>query len=600
MSTTLMNGYQIYHGFLSGFMNINNDRQYLNKINVFPVADGDTGNNMVRTISMIVKRLESSRSASAVLSDIARISLYSARGNSGMIFSQYLNGLALYTAGKDKLTLEDFGQAAQKSVSLAYESIDNPVEGTMLTVLKAWSESIYQGSMEKRNPDDIFHRAFKRASTVLEKTRDQLQVLKENNVLDAGASGFVSFLKGMENLRFSGPVPLSLRKNVIDSSDRGTASPVISRHKATEKPQYRYCTEMLLNTKTAHRNKLRKDLIQLGDSLIINEGLDRTRIHIHTNCPHEVATRLKKYGTLSEQKADDMIRQEQVVNNRKSSIAVLTDSIADIPQEILDTEQIHVLNHKLSWGEDEFLDRVTITPEQFYREQSRRKEFPGSSLPDAERVKAVYQYLTDYYDGIIVLPVAKSLSGTWNQMTKTAEPYNSREKKIAVIDTCLNSAAQGLLVREIARQANEGKSLKELTESAEVLKRKIHIYVSVSTFKYMVKGGRVSPMKGYLAAFLHLKPIVTLNAVGKGTAFDKAFTRKGLLKKISGIISETARIKGIRSYAVVHAADPAKAEQFARSIEQATGLAPDYMSSISPIVGMHSGQGAIAVAVITG
>jgi dihydroxyacetone kinase-like predicted kinase len=138
MEDTQMNGYRIYHSFLSGYMSLKDQREYLNKINVFPVADGDTGNNLVRTIKLIVRHLEPHRSATKVLNRIADLSLESARGNSGLIFSQYLNGLAINTKGKDSLTIHDFAEAAKKSVQLAYEAMETPVEGTILTVLSAW------------------------------------------------------------------------------------------------------------------------------------------------------------------------------------------------------------------------------------------------------------------------------------------------------------------------------------------------------------------------------------------------------------------------------------------------------------------------------
>jgi len=598
MSDTAVNGYQIYHGFLAGFISIQEERLHLNRINVFPVADGDTGNNMVRTVKLIVNRLEASRSASTVLSDIASLSLESARGNSGMIFSQYLNGMAIHTEGKDTLSMDDFAHAARKSVEMAYRAIETPVEGTILTVLKAWSDSLHQNSLEKKPIEIIFQRAFDKAVQVLEKTKDQLQILKDNNVIDAGALGFVSFLKGFQRLRFRGPEPISFRRNLLLNSEPDSISREISHHSKGKLPEYRFCTEILLNNPLEDREKVKKNLSLLGDSLIINEGRERTRFHIHTNFPHKTVAYLRQFGSISEQKVDDMVRQFQVVNKRKSQVAILTDSIADIPQQILDEEQIHVINLKLNWDDDEYLDRLTITPEQFYREQQKRTSFPGSSVPEPSRVEAIYQYLTDSYDSVLVLPVGKELSGTWNQMTQTARPFNENKRRIAVVDTCLNSAAQGLLVLEMARLANKGKTLDELIAAAEELKGKIRIYVSVSTFKYMVKGGRVSPIKGLLATLLNLKPIVSLDSRGKGKAFDKAFSRRGLMKKIISIVRSTQTGRGIKSYVIVHGDAEKKALEFATSLEETTGMEPDYITSISPVVGMHAGRGAIAIGII--
>ena len=456
MSLEVLNGYQIYHSFLSGFISIRKQREYLNEINVFPVADGDTGNNLVRTIKLIVNRLEPDRSATKVLNSIASLSLESARGNSGLIFSQYLNGLAINTEGKATLSVHDFAEAAKKSVLLAYEAMETPVEGTILTVLTAWSDSIYANSREKNSFEHVFSKALETARIVLGKTKDQLQVLKDNDCIDAGAMGVVSFLEGVELLRYNGPVPVSFRKTLNQNEYISGVITSSTSHTHGNDLSYRYCTEVLINKPTASSEQLKKQLKSLGDSLIISKGVSRSRIHIHSDKPYDVVDLLRKYGKIEEQKVDDMLRQEQVVGNRLAKIAVLTDSIADIPLEVLDKYQVHVLSLNLIWGDEEYLDRLTITPEQFYRLQLLRKTSPGSSVPTTSRLLTMYQYLLEHYEGVIVLPVGKMLSGTWNQMQKGAEQFNKESRRIAVIDTCLNSVAQGLLVRGNRQRSGRG------------------------------------------------------------------------------------------------------------------------------------------------
>ena len=598
MNEACLNGYHFYHSFLLGFQSIRKQREYLNEINVFPVADGDTGNNLVRTIKMIVNRLESDRSASKVLSSMASISLESARGNSGLIFSQYLNGLAINTDGKDALTIHEFAEAARKSVEMAYDAMETPVEGTILTVLNAWSDSIYQESRDRKPLGQVFEKALETAQKVLGNTKNQLKVLKDNDVIDAGALGVVSFLEGAEMIRYKGPVPISFRKTLNQSEYLSGIISTATRHSLRNRVTHRYCTEILLNRPRTSHKVLKEKLADKGDSLIISKGKEKDRIHIHTNYPWEVVDLLRKYGEVAEQKADDMIRQEQVMNNRLSKTAVLTDSIADISQEILDKYQVHVISLKILWDNEEYIDRVTITPGQFYRQPQQRSSFPGSSLPDEASVQSVYQYLLEHYENILVLSVGKSLSGTWNQMKKVAERFNRDKLRIAVLDTCLNSVAQGLLVKEVAIKAAEGKSFEELVSIAEALKKRIKIYVSVSTFKYMVKGGRVSPLKGFIARALRIKPIVSLDEKGKGKAMDKAFTRGQLMKKIARIIQNTEKEKGIESYAIVHADSEKKAGEFSVLLEGILKKAPDYISDISSVVGMHSGRGALAIGVV--
>ena len=600
MSEAVISGFQIYHGFLSGYMNISKHREHLNDINVFPVPDGDTGNNMIRTFRSIITSLKSSRSPGRILNHIADLSLEGARGNSGIIVSQYLNGLAKNAENLEEFTVENFGVLVKESVNDAYMAMESPREGTMLSVIKAWADAIYTESQGKISFTEILSRGFDSAKLALERTPDQLAVLKENNVVDAGAWGFVSFLEGIEKMQKEGPVPLSIRKGLSEANPLINIHPDHKSHTYSQVIDYRYCTEALIEKPTLSSGKIKDLLREKGNSLIVSSGRNKMRVHIHTNEPAELINLLRPYGTVIQQKVDDMTRQAQAVNSRLGRIAILTDSIADIPLEILDKYQIHVLNLKLIWDHEEFLDRLTMLPEEFYYQQSIRSSFPGSSVPDRTQVDGIYQFLMEHYDGIIVLPVAKALSGTWQQMNLAAAAYNSTENQIEVVDTCLNSAAQGLMVVEIAKAAAEGKGLEELRLIAEEIKLRSKIYVSVHTFKYMVKGGRVSPLKGFVAKVLNLKPIVSLDGEGRGIAFDKAFSQKGLMKKIEKLILDTEDKKGISEYAVVHALAPEEASKFASVVEKITGKPPAYITSISPIVGMHSGKGAVAIGIIEG
>lgn len=596
-----MNGYQIYHGFLSGYMNILGHKDYMNQINVFPVPDGDTGNNMIRTFRAVLVGVASEKSASHMLDRIARRSLEGARGNSGMILSQFMTGFSLAAREKPRLTMQDFGRTVKEAVRFAYEAMDQPREGTILTVIRVWAETVDRESRRCSSLKTLLSRAFAEAQAALAKTTDQLPILKENRVVDAGAWGFVSFLEGIEKMHRSGPVPFALRRTVAQAEG---VSPVKSEPvlpPSEGKPlRFRYCTEVLLDAPRIEAKALREELQNRGDSLIVGRGRDRLRVHIHTDDPAGLVGLLTAYGEVAQQKVDDMRRQEEAVNRRLGTVAVLTDSIADISQELLDRYQIHQVNLPLLWENEEFLDRLTITPEEFYRQQAFRKGFPSSSVPDRSRTEQLFQFLMDHYDSMIVLPVASALSGTRQLLAKAAEPYNRENRRIEVIDTCLNSAAQGLLTVEVARRAAAGTGLEELTAAAEELKKRMKIYVSVETFKFMVKGGRVSPLKGFAAGVLRLKPIVSLDETGRGIALDKAFSRDGLLKKIARILRETQRTRGILRYVIVHAAAPEKAREFARLTKRITGEDPLYISAISPVVGMHSGKGAVAIGLLEG
>ena len=597
--TCEINGFQLYQAFLAGYFEMKKNREKMNRINVFPVRDGDTGSNMVSTMKNVATGLKSCRSAGKLLERIAELSLEGARGNSGMILTQYLNGMARHGRGKSTLSLCELADIINLAVKDAYKAVDVPREGTILSVMTAWAEKFHSLCGQHRSPQALMEVSLERAREALEHTPEQLDILKENRVVDAGALGFVSFLEGVDKLGDTGLVDGSMRKEILTDSDRSTLSYGRGEgHGGSGKFTFRYCTEVLLEKSEGDRDELRAILSPLGDSLIVAEGIDKFRIHIHTDEPDRVVDTLRRLGRVIQQKADDMKRQEQVVSARAGRIAVLTDSIADIPRELMDRYQIHRLSLSLIWDDEEYLDRLTIRPDTFYAMQEERASFPASSLPSASRVENYFAFLLEHYEGVIVLSVSKELSGTWKQMSLAAEKFNRRETRIAVVDTRLNSVAQGLLVERVARVAVQGAGLEELILLAESLRKRIKIFVSVKTFRYMVKGGRVTPLKGAAAKLLNLKPIITLDEEGKGKAFDKSFSSGGLMKKVTALVRDIHGGKGIEEYAVVHASDRERGETFSRLVGEVIGKEPSYISEISPIVGMHSGKGAVAIGII--
>lgn len=597
-SEFVINGFQVYHGFLSGYLNISKEKDYINRINVFPVPDGDTGSNMIHTFKTIATRLESRRSVKKVIDHIADLSLEGARGNSGIIISQYLNGLSRHTENKNELTCSDFGRVVNKAVWDAYDAMEDAKEGTILSVIRAWAETIYAESTKSHSIDTLLKAGLLSAREALKRTTDQLQVLKENNVPDAGAWGFVSFLEGMGKAARE-KISLRTAERELEKLQRSLSEAgFVKDHLPGNEITNRYCTEILLQLKTSERTNLKEELRQWGDSLIVSRGRGKQRVHIHTNYPAKVVETLKGSGIILQQKVEDMVRQEQIINKRAGKIGVVTDSIADIPMDLMDKYQVHMINIDLIWDDDIYLDRLTLSPEEFYRQQTERKTFPHTAAPPAARIERLLEYLMEYYEGLIVLPVAKRLSGTWQQFNIAARKYNQDKKRIEVIDTCLNSAAQGLLVYKTAMAAAENRELDDLKRMAEDLKSRIKIFVSVETFEYMVKGGRVSPLKGLLAKILNLKPIISLDSEGNGAAFDKSFSAKGLLRKITKLVNRINDEKGINEYVIVHAAARERAEKFSVLVERIVGKKPLYITDITPAVGMHSGKGAVAVGLI--
>jgi uncharacterized protein len=587
-----INGYHIYNSFISGYENLLTQKQHLNDINVFPVADGDTGNNMVATISMTLQISPVSQSLSETLFALGDRALSAARGNSGIILAQFVNDLARECPPRESVTCEEFGGALARAAAGTEKALEDPREGTLLTVLKVWTVEIDRLLKMGGSLREHFVASLAAAQAALKETTNQLEVLKRAKVVDAGASGFVVFLEGIARALVTGRVSWEHPSKTISLEDAEEFSHDLPE--SSDQIPYRYCAEALLLTRRTPEEDLRLRLSTMGDSLIVSHGRNKTKIHIHTNYPSEVFFELKEHGRISEQKVDDMIRQSNAIHHPVSPIAVVTDSIADIPAELIDRYQIHVIPLRIIWGENEYLDRLTLDTAAFYPYLDSRKEYPGSSVPSPISASQLFSWLAPYYQSIIAIPVGKALSGTWQVMNNAAEPLRKRGHTITVIDSRLNSAAQGLVVLSAAEDAANGLSYDSIIQRTKERIQNARILVSVATFKYMIRGGRVSALKGAIATLAHLKPIVTLDADGKGVAYGASFSQKGSMKKIMANLVQTK--KKVHRYAVVHAAVPDAAQNFAREAESMLGYPPEYIMEISPIVGIHAGIGAVAVA----
>lgn len=572
-------------------------KKRINDINVFPVADGDTGNNMASTFFSITQIPEVSRSASRTLAVIADRALSGARGNSGIIIAQFLNALAAECADRETLTAPEIGAALRAASASAYRAVENPREGTLITVLRVWAEEMDRLARLAHDLRLVFGQSLEAARGALARTTGQLEALRKANVVDAGASGLVAFLEGIARMIATGTVPRA----------RAALPPAAEEESPHDIPESvgditrRYCTEALI-ARDAGRSSapgdasVREALKPFGDSLIVSEGREKTKVHIHTDEPAKVFFALRGYGRILEQKVDDMRLQYEAVHHPVSRTAIVTDSIADIPRDLAERLQIHVIPMKISWGEDEYLDRLTIDSDTFYPYLDKRKEYPGSSIPDPRRVEQVFSWLAAHYESIVAIPVGKGLSGCWQVLENAAKKLRDGGYPITVVDSRLNSAAQGLAVLSAAEDAAAGLSPGEIVSRLYGTVKGARIFVSVATFRYMVRGGRVSALKGFLAAVANLKPIVSLDREGKGVAFAASFSQGGAKKKILRQVK--ADRERISRYAVVHARARPEAEAYAREIAALVGKEPEYIMEIAPTVGIHAGIGAVAVAYI--
>ena len=588
-----MDGRRLYYTFIAGARKVIEHQVELNKINVFPVNDGDTGTNLASTIRAVVDSIHPHRSYKVTADLIAETTLVNARGNSGIIFAQFLYGMSTETGNFKTITIKQFAESIKNSVRYIYEAVANPVEGTMLTVIKDWANYIY----ENRNRITDFNQLFISSVDVLNKsllaTKSKLAVLAKANVVDAGARGFVLFVEGI--------IDFIANRNLKDLIQVKAETALFEKIEESipEKVDFRFCTEALIKNNSVDNKSLLQLLEKYGNSIVVAGSDKMKRIHLHTNNPAELFNELRNTGTLAFQKADNMIRQSEVVYNRKWKIALVTDSTCDLEQDIIDNYQINMLPININFGENHYLDKITILPEQFYTLLKENKDYPKSSQVNEKSFTNLYSHLVSHYDSIIAIHLSDRLSGTFNSSQKAAKAISEElNKPISVINSKNLSGALGLVVLRTAKAIEAGYSHDQVVNMVEKWTKNVRIFVSVKSMKYLVRGGRVSFVRGLIARILNICPIVSIDESGKAFVFDKAFNQRSNMEKVMGYITKISKEKTIWNYIVLHANNTDAAQWYSEKMETLTNKKPASIVNISPIIGANAGIGAASVALL--
>jgi len=292
----------------SSVANLQKHEELINDLNVFPIPDGDTGSNMLATLLSAFKNIsEGSVTDVEILHDFARGALLGARGNSGVITSQIIKGLAegVKKEGGISNTANSIRTVLRTAKEYAYKSVSNPVEGTILSVVKAMDKNYNRNTTDTK---EIFSSIAEIANKATEYTPEQLPILKESGVVDSGAKGLLVIIEGAL-LALQGN-PLKLDQNNMQNNSSDSQAFV----KAHPTDNIGYCTEFILTLKDPdnfNENVLKDFLInQLkGDSLVLIQEKDILKVHVHVKHPGEVFNEAQKYGEFSKIKADNMASQ---------------------------------------------------------------------------------------------------------------------------------------------------------------------------------------------------------------------------------------------------------------------------------------------------
>src|SRR6056297_1167775 len=518
---------QLQNALLSGIAHVQARRDLLNRINVFPVPDGDTGTNLLFTLQSVRKRI-SGRPAAAVpvvLDDIADAALDGARGNSGAILAQFFHGLSESSRDCHRLDAHQLARSVKAGAVSAWSAMSKPVAGTMPTVLEDFGDALAEGVEHGiRDIRKLFNRARKAAHKSLAATPEKLAVLREAGVVDAGGQGFVDFLDGIWRYIRSGKLPAGGALPLEEPGDE-------LAHTGEAPSEHRYCTECLIAGDRIEAAQLRESLDALdASSLVVAGGGRRARVHIHTDRPREVFKICGDFGEIKQQKADDMTRQHGLINQRER-IAVVTDSAADLPAEEIDRLAIHVVPLRLFFGDEEFLDKLSIQPSAFYARLAESNLHPQTSQPPPRDFRRQFELLTSHGHEVLAIPISGKLSGTCQAAEQTAGRMH--DQPVKVFDSLNAACGQALLSLFAAEAAANRWPMDKIIRALEELVPKTRTFALARDLSWGVKGGRVKPWMHWLACKLRLNPVLANTEDGNLTARGVIRGRAGAVKRFA-------------------------------------------------------------------
>jgi DegV family protein with EDD domain len=595
-ATTHLDGAALAQALVSGIHRVIGEQDFLNKINVFPVADGDTGTNLSLSLASALAVLSDAdeERLGPLLERIADALLDGSRGNSGAIVAQFFQGVADSAADIRSFSTRSFSIAVARGNEYAHDAISAPREGTILTVIAAVSESISSHVDNVRHSQfpALMKTALEVADAALAQTTNQLDELRKAGVVDAGAKGFVELLRGMHDFIVHGEVAEQPDLSILSHEDSVPAMAGFG-----EDSEFRYCTECIVSGISIDRRKLREKLSTLGDSLVLAGTKRKAKVHIHVNDPEDVFLIASEYGRVSAQKTDDMHRQAHSSRNASSRFAVITDSAADIADEDLERLDIHIVPCRLQFGDRSYLDKVSISPAEFFEELATNPAHPTTSQPAPGDFRRQYQFLASHFPDVLSINLTGSASGTLEAARSAAGRIHA-QGRVHVINTRNVSVGQGQLVVFAAECARAGISVETTIDAIENLIPATQTHGMLGDVRYAVRGGRVPSWVETATSLFNITPFIRANAEGRVVPSGFAFGKRGQVRKFAERVVRNAQSLGPISVAIAHAAcseEGARLERLLRlelpQIERLTRV------ELGAALGVHAGPGALVVSI---
>jgi DegV family protein with EDD domain len=577
---------------LLSYQKIEEHKEEIDKINVFPVPDQDTGSNMTKTLLGIKKMIEDRdfKDLNEISEAALEGGLTAAQGNVGVIYVGFLTGF-LSLLNKNPVDAKKLALAMEEGGKRAWKSIQNPKEGTILDVIEAAKEVFKKESEKESDIIKILKKAIEKANEALLATREKIEIFRKANVVDAGGLAYLmileSYLEALEG-----------EKKKAERKERFSEK----LKKFIQTLSYRYEIVCLIRNPRFNESSLREKLKKLGNSLGIVQIGNKLKVHIHTDWPEEVKKIMRETGQILSLREEDMAKEvvgEESV--KKVSIGIVTEDVSDLPEKILDRYQIETAKVILDWPAGEQLPGENIYQKMREAAQQEIKEFPKTSQATPKSYLDAFKKQLIKFDKVLCLTLSSKVSGCYNSALQAKEmlPEDQRER-VYILDTLNAAASQGLLVLRAIELIQEQREINEVIEELKKLIPKTHLYIIFEDPQWIEAGGRVSKSQAnWIRRMkkLNLHPLITIKKgiISKGGIIFAKDIAEALFKKISKE-SQKARKENKKIRVIISHADNLEGAEKLRKILKKIKAEVPFVNLASPIICAHAGPGTLIAA----
>ena len=578
---------------ISGARRVIKHRDFLNKINVFPVPDGDTGSNMAFTLGNVLSGALNRRAHSTgeLLRRVSEHAIDGARGNSGAILAQFFTGVSERIGTSPIASLEQMAQAIRHGADTARQALSEPKEGTILSVITAFAASL-QTDSRGFHFRHWFENALIAARKALANTPNQLPVLQQAGVVDAGAQGFVDMLEGVYQFILDGDIDIG------DDCSNETADLEVSMahvELADGDPSHRWCSECLILGEGIDRCALKSAIGALEASCIVVAGSSsRVRLHAHIADPKVLFEAAARFGRVEASKADDMHAQARTAAGGEA-VVVITDSAADLPDGLAEKLNVHCVPLRVSFGETDYLDKVGLSTREFYHKLRTELVLPKTSQPSPGDFRRQFEFLLSHHPHMVYVGLSRAVSGTLQSAEAAAK--RGHAERIHIFDSANAAGGQGLLVIAAAEAAQRGCSPTEIIGLLENLKAQTLTWACTTDVSHAVRGGRVPRWAGTVAGWFGLTALAQVSPDGRLAIKGGMIGKRNTVEKFAAYVAK--RLDRNRAYRVIigHCGDELAGQRLLVEFRRLVDCTESWCVETGSAVGAHGGPGCLVISV---